>query len=135
VRLWESETHIVPPRDFLSSGFTENLDHGANVGDSFRRGTQERNQTFPWILPDHSQPSIFFNGLVNDRVPVDLSINEIQIFIQSEKSDHEPFFDSFVEEEFSNLPDGKNPTRRLNNIVIEDFGKSKKLSAFQGMLK
>jgi hypothetical protein len=135
VRLWETETHIVPPRDFLPGGFTEDLDHGADMGDGFGRGAQERNQAFPWILPDHSQPSIFFNGLVDDRVPVDLFINQIQIVIQSKKSGQEPFFDSFVEEEFSNLPDRKNLIRRMNNIVIEDFGKSKELSAFQGMLK
>jgi hypothetical protein len=55
--------------------------------------------------------------------------------IQSKESDHESLFDSFIEEELSGLPDRKNPVRRLNNIVIEDFGKSKKLSAFQGMLK
>jgi hypothetical protein len=72
---------------------------------------------------------------VDDRVPVDLFINQIQIVIQSKKSGQEPFFDSFVEEEFSNLPDRKNLIRRMNNIVIEDFGKSKELSAFQGMLK
>jgi hypothetical protein len=104
MRLWKSVTHIVPPGDFLSRGFTEDLDHGAYMRDGFGRGTQERNQTFPWILPDHPQPSIFFNGLVNDRVPVDLFINEIQISIQPKKSDHESLFDSFVEEAFSDLP-------------------------------
>jgi hypothetical protein len=135
MRLRESVTHIVSPEDFFPRGFAEDLDHGAYVGDGFGRGAQERNQTFPWILPDHSQPPIFFNSLVNDRVSVDLFVNEIQILIQSKKSDYKSPIDSFVEEELSDLPDGKNPVRRLNNIVVEDFGKSKKLSAFQGMLK
>jgi hypothetical protein len=45
---------MIPPEDHLSGGFTENLDHGAYVGNGFGRGAQERNQTFPWILPDHS---------------------------------------------------------------------------------
>jgi len=72
---------------------------------------------------------------VNDGVPVDLFINEIQVFIQSEKADHEGLFDSLIEEEFSDLPDGKNPIRGLNQVAIEDFGKSEKLSAFQGVLK
>jgi len=124
-----------PPGDLLSSGFTEDLDHGAYLSDSFGRGTQERDQTFPWILSDHSQSLIFLDGLVNDGVLVDLFINEIHVFIQSEKSNHETLFDSLIEKEFSDLPDGKNPIRGLNQVGIEDLGKSKKLSAFQGMLK
>ena len=105
------------------------------MGDGFGRGTQERDQTLPWILSDHSQPPIFFDGLVNDGVLVNLFVNEIQVFIQSEKMDQERLFDSLIEEEFSDLPDGKNPIRGLNQVGIEDFSKSKKLSAFQGMLK
>jgi hypothetical protein len=72
---------------------------------------------------------------VNDGVLVDLFINEIQVFIQSEKADHERLSDSLIEEEFSDLPDGKNLIRGLNQVGIEDFGKSEKLSAFQGVLK
>jgi len=49
--------------------------------------------------------------------------------------DQERLFDSLVEEEIPALPDGKNPIRGLNNVGIEDLGKSKKLSAFQGVLK
>jgi len=135
MRLWESVTHMISPGDHLSRGFTEDLDHGAYVRNGFGRGAQERDQALPWILSDHSQPSICFNGLVNDRVPVDLFIDEIQIFIQSKKSDHESLLGSFIEEVFSDLPDGKNLIRRLNNIVVEDFRESKKLSTFQGMPK
>jgi hypothetical protein len=72
---------------------------------------------------------------VNDGVLVDLLINEIQVFIQSEQMDHERLFDSFIKEEFSDLPDGKNLIRGLNDVGIEDLNKSKKLSAFQGMLE
>jgi hypothetical protein len=49
--------------------------------------------------------------------------------------DHDRLFDSLVEEEVPALPDGKHPTRGLNDIGIEDFGKSKKLSALQCVLK
>jgi hypothetical protein len=49
--------------------------------------------------------------------------------------DHERLFDSFIKEEFSDLPDGKNLIRGLNDVGIEDLNKSKKLSAFQGMLE
>jgi len=75
------------------------------VGNAFGRGAQERDQTLPWILSDHSQPSIFLDGLVNDWIPVDLFINCLQVLIQSEKLDYESLFDSFIEEEFSDLPD------------------------------
>jgi hypothetical protein len=135
MRLWKSVTHIVPPGDLLSRGFTEDLDHGAYMGNGFGRGAQERDQTLPWILSDHSQPSIFLDGLVNDKVLVDLFINEIQVFIQSKKADHESLFGSLIEEEFSDLPDGKDLIRGLNHVGIEDLGKTKKLSAFQGVPK
>jgi hypothetical protein len=49
--------------------------------------------------------------------------------------DDERFLGSLIEENIPPLPDGKNPVRRLNNIGIEGFGKPKKLSAFQGVLK
>jgi hypothetical protein len=75
MRLWKSVTHIVPPGDFFPRGFTENLDHGAYMSDGFGRGTQERDQTFPWILSDHSQPPIFFDGFMNDWILVDLFVN------------------------------------------------------------
>jgi hypothetical protein len=55
--------------------------------------------------------------------------------IQSEKPDHKSLFGSFKKEQLSDLPDGKNPIGRLNNVAIEDLSKSKKLSAFQGVLK
>jgi hypothetical protein len=124
-----------PPGDLLSRRFTEDLDHGPYLSDRFGGGTQERDQTFPWILSDHSQPLIFLDGLVNDRVLVDLSINEIHVFIQPEKLNHKRLFGSLKEKEFSDLPDGKNPIRGLNQVSVEDLGKPKKLSAFQGMLK
>jgi hypothetical protein len=72
---------------------------------------------------------------VNDRIAVDLFINHVQVFFQSEKLDDERFLGSLIEEDIPSLPDGKNPVRRLNNIGIESLGKSKKLSAFQGVLK
>ena len=80
-------------------------------------------------------PRYFSDRLVNDRIPVDLFLNRIQIFIQSEKLDQERFFNSFIEEGFSFLPEGKNPIRGLDDVGIEDLGKSKKLSAFQGILE
>jgi hypothetical protein len=49
--------------------------------------------------------------------------------------DYKRLFDSLIEEEFPALPEGKNPIRGLNDVGIEDLGKSKKLSAFQGVLK
>jgi gamma-glutamylcysteine synthetase len=75
------------------------------MGNGFRRGTQKRNQTFPWILTDHSQSSIFFDGPVNDWIAVDLFINGVQVFIQSEKLNDERLFNSLIEEEFPVLPD------------------------------
>jgi hypothetical protein len=72
---------------------------------------------------------------VNDGVLVDLFINKIQVFLQSEKADHERLFDSLIEEGVSHLPDGKNLIRGLNHVGIEDLGKTKKLPAFQGVLK
>jgi hypothetical protein len=77
MRPWKSVPHIVPPTDLPSGALTEDLDHGAYLGDGFGRGTQERDQAIPWILSDDSQPPIFFDGLVNDWVPVDLFINRI----------------------------------------------------------
>jgi hypothetical protein len=133
--LWKSVTHKVPPADLPSGGLAEEFDHGAYLGDGFGRGTQERDQTLPRVLPDHSQPPIFFDGLVNDRVPVDLFINCVQVFIQSEKSNQEWFFNTLKENGFSFLPYRKNPIRRLNDVGIEDLGKPKKLTAFQGVLK
>jgi hypothetical protein len=48
---------------------------------------------------------------------------------------HEGLFDPLIEEEFTALPNGKNPIRGLDDVGIEDFGKSKKLSAFQAVVK
>jgi hypothetical protein len=49
--------------------------------------------------------------------------------------DYARLFDSLVKDEIPALPDGKNPIGGLNDVGIEDFCKSKKLSAFQGVLK
>jgi hypothetical protein len=101
------------------------------MGDGLGRGAEERDQAFPWILPNQSHPPIFFYRLVNGRVLVDLLINRIQIFIQSEKLDQEGFFNPLIEKEFTSLPERKNPIRGLDEVGIENLRKSKKLSAFE----
>jgi hypothetical protein len=45
------------------------------------------------------------------------------------------FFHPLIEKILPSLTDGKNPIRGLNDVGIEELGESKKLSAFQGMLK
>jgi len=135
MRFWKPITYVVPPKDLPPRGFAEDFDHRAYMGDRFGRRAQERDQTFPWVLSNQSHPSIFFYRLVNDRVLVDFFQNRIQIFIQPEKLNQERLFDSLIEKGFSSLPEGKNSIRGLNDVGIEDFGKSKKLSAFQGMVK
>jgi hypothetical protein len=63
------------------------------------------------------------------RVPVDLLQYGIERFLQSEKMDQERFFNPLIEKEISLLPEGKNPIRGMNDVGIENFGKSKKLPA------
>jgi hypothetical protein len=77
MRFWKPVTHVVPPGDLPPGGLAEDFDHGAYMGDGFGRGTQERDQAFPWLLPNQSHPSIFFYRLVYHWIPVDLLINRI----------------------------------------------------------
>jgi hypothetical protein len=42
---------------------------------------------------------------MNERIPVNLLQNGVQIFIQSEKMDHEILFHSFIEEHVTLLPE------------------------------
>jgi hypothetical protein len=66
---------------------------------------------------------------MDHRIPVDLFQYGIERFFQSEKTDEERFFNPFIEEEISLLPEGKNPIRGMNDVGTENLGKSKKLPA------
>jgi hypothetical protein len=67
---------------------------------------------------------------VNERVPVNLLQNGVQIFIQSEKTDQEILFRSFVEENVPFLPEGEKVIAGLDKVGSHDLGVSEKLATF-----
>jgi hypothetical protein len=77
MRLWKSITHVVSQKDLLSARLAKFFDHGANMRNGLCRRAQERDQTLPGILPNQSQTSIFLNGFVDDRIPINLLQNGI----------------------------------------------------------
>jgi hypothetical protein len=101
--------------------------------DGLCRGTQEGDQALPGILPNQSQTSIFLNRLVDDRVPINLLQDRIQILIQSEKMNQERFVHPFIENKIPFLMKGENSICGLNKVGTHDFREPEELSAFQGI--
>jgi hypothetical protein len=135
LRFRKPVTQEVLPNDSPAGRFAKDLNHGPDMGNGFGRGAQEREQTFPWVLTNEPHASVFFNGLMNDRVLVNFFLDKIEIILQPEKLDQKRLFNALIEKGFPFLTKRKDLIRGLNEIGIENLCKSKKLSAFQGMLQ
>jgi hypothetical protein len=72
---------------------------------------------------------------VNERIPVNLLQNGIQVFVQPEKMDHEVLFHSFVEENVPFLPEREQMIGGLDKVGPHGLGISEKLAAFQRILE
>jgi len=70
------------------------------------------------------------DGLVDERVPINILQNGIQVFIQSEEMDQEVLFDSIIEEKVPFLPEREEVIGGLDKVGPHDLGISKKLAAF-----
>jgi hypothetical protein len=135
LRFRKPVTQEVFPNDSPAGRFAKDLNHGADMGNGFGRGAQEGEQTFPWVLTNEPHASVFFNGLMNDRVLVNFFFDRIDIILQPKKLDQKRFFNTLVEKELPSLRERKDSVRGLNEIGIENLCKAKKLSAFQGMFQ
>lgn len=135
VRFWEAIANMVFPHGSLSGGFTEALDHRLDLRDGLRRRTEEREKAFPRVLSDQSQTRELSDRLPDNRIPVDLFQNGVEIVIQSEELPEERFFRSPVVKKVSFLPQGEDLIGGLDEIGIPDLRKTKELSAFQGILQ
>jgi hypothetical protein len=111
------------------------LDDQTDVGDRFRRGAQERDQTFPGVLPNQSQPRIAENGPMNGGVKIDLLVDGRQIVVQSQEMDQEPIVHALKKERVSLLPERENPVGGLNDISLFDLREPEKLPALQRVSK
>jgi hypothetical protein len=56
--------------------------------------------------------------MMNHRVSIDLFHYRIQILIQPEELDQKRFPNAIIEKGLSSLPEGKNPTRGLEDVSI-----------------
>jgi hypothetical protein len=134
-RFRKSVADIISQKDPVSGRSAKGFNDTTDLRDGFGRGTQERKEAFPRILLDEPQASIFLNGSMNERIPINLLQDKIQIFIQSEKMGQEGLIHSFKEKGISFLPEREGSIRGLDDIGLYDLGISEELSAFQSLFE
>ena len=135
LRPWKSITDGVAEMDLLSRAATKGFNDASDVGNRFCRGTEKGEQTFPWVLPNQSQPMTAPNGLVNGWVPIDLSQDGFPILFQPKKMYQKLPVNPFEKKTASSLAERKDPIGGLNKIGIHYFGVAKELATFQCILK
>jgi hypothetical protein len=67
---------------------------------------------------------------VDERIPINIRQNGIQVFIQPEEMDQEVLLHSIVKENVPFLPEGEKVIGGLDKVGPHDLGISEKLAAF-----
>jgi len=70
------------------------------------------------------------DGLVNERISINILQNGIQVIIQPEEMDQEVLFHPIIEEKVPSLPERKEVIGGLDKVGPHDLGISEKLAAF-----